>query len=156
MAGRALRKRILQDILDDGGADYLFDEIASGVTVASIGARYGCTRSYVSRAINSVPEYKEAMERARIEAADALVEQGLEMVDALDGHSSTNEISATREKVNYRKFVAGSLNQNRYGTRPQNNVTVNIGDMHLDALKKINREMIELRKEDDLREIDHE
>jgi hypothetical protein len=96
------------------------------------------------------------MERARIEAADALVEQGLEMVDALDGDSSTNEISATREKVNYRKFVAGSLNQNRYGTRPQNNVTVNIGDMHLDALKKINREMVELRKEDDLRTIDHE
>jgi hypothetical protein len=52
--------------------------------------------------------------------------------------------------------VAGSLNQNRYGTRPQNNVTVNIGDMHLDALKKINREMVELRKEDDLRTIDHE
>ncbi len=156
MAGRALKKKILAEIADNGGADYLFDQIASGVTVAKIAERYGCTRAYISRAINSVPEYKDAMERARVEAADALVEQGLDMVDALDGGSTANEISATREKVNYRKFMAGSFNQNRYGTRPQSNVTVSLGDMHLDALKKVSREIAELREEDERRTIEHE
>ena len=148
MAGKALRKRILTDISNSGGADWLFDQVASGITVAEIARQYGCTRSYVSRAINSVPEYKVALEGAREEAADALVEQGLEMVDELSGDSSSNEIAATREKVNFRKFMAGSMNQNKYGTRPQSNVTISIGDMHLDALRKVNSELAAINADD--------
>lgn len=148
MAGKALKKRILTDISNSGGADWLFDQVASGITVAEIARQYGCTRSYVSRAINSVPEYKAALEGAREEAADALVEQGLEMVDSLDADSSSNEIAATREKVNFRKFMAGSMNQNKYGTRPQSNVTISIGDMHLDALRKVNTEMAAIDADD--------
>ena len=148
MAGKALKKRILTDISNSGGADWLFDQVASGITVAEIARQYGCTRSYVSRAINSVPEYKAALEGAREEAADALVEQGLEMVDSLDADSSSNEIAATREKVNFRKFMAGSMNQNKYGTRPQSNVTISIGDMHLDALRKVNTELAAIDADD--------
>jgi transposase-like protein len=152
MAGKALRKRILTDVANNGGADWLYDQIASGVTVAEIARQYGCTRSYVSRAINSNPEYKAALEGAREEAADALVEQGLEMVDELSGDSSSNEIAATREKVNFRKFMAGSMNQSKYGTRPQSNVTISIGDMHLDALRKVNSQMAAIEAEDRARE----
>ena len=156
MAGKALKKRILTDVAANGGADWLFDQIASGVTVAEIARQYGCTRSYVSRALHTVPEYKVALEGAREEAADALVEQGLEMVDALDGDSSANEISATREKVNFRKFMAGSMNQNKYGTRPQNNVTISIGDMHLDALRKVNTELAAIDADDRVVEATYE
>jgi transposase-like protein len=156
MAGKALRKRILTDVANNGGADWLYDQIASGVTVAEIARQYGCTRSYVSRAINSNPEYKAALEGAREEAADALVEQGLEMVDGLDGDSSSNEIAATREKVNFRKFMAGSMNQNKYGTRPQNNVTISIGDMHLDALRKVNSELAAIDADDRVVEATYE
>jgi len=152
MAGKALKKRILTDVAANGGADWLYDQIASGVTVAEMARQYGCTRSYVSRAINSIPEYKVALEGAREEAADALVEQGLEMVDELSGDSSSNEIAATREKVNFRKFMAGSMNQNKYGTRPQSNVTISIGDMHLDALRKVNSQMAAIEAEDRERE----
>ena len=79
MAGKALRKRILTEVASNGGADWLFDQIASGITVAELARQYGCTRSYVSRSLNSVPEYAAALTKARGEAADALVEQGLEM-----------------------------------------------------------------------------
>lgn len=152
MAGKALKKKILTEIADNGGADWLYDQIASGITVADIARQYGCTRSYVSRAINSNPEYKRAMEGAREDAADALVEQGLEMVDQLGANSTSNEIAATREKVNFRKFMAGSMNQNKYGTRPQSNVTISIGDMHLDALRKVNSQMAAIEAEDRERE----
>ena len=152
MAGKALKKKILTEIADNGGAEWLHDQIASGITVAELARQYGCTRSYVSRAINSIPEYKTAMEGAREEAADALVEQGLEMVDGLSALSTSNEIAATREKVNFRKFMAGSLNQNKYGTRPQSNVTISIGDMHLDALRKVNSQMAAIDAEDRERE----
>ena len=152
MAGKALKKKILTEIADNGGAEWLHDQIASGITVAELARQYGCTRSYVSRAINSIPEYKTAMEGAREEAADALVEQGLEMVDGLSALSTSNEIAATREKVNFRKFMAGSMNQNKYGTRPQSNVTISIGDMHLDALRKVNSQMAAIDAEDRERE----
>lgn len=144
MAGKALRKKILTDVERQGGADWLYDQIASGVTVAQLARNYGCSRSYLSRALNANDEYRKILQEARVEAADALVEEGLTMVDELTGESTNNEISATREKVNYRKFMAGALNQAKYGTRPQNNITLNIGDMHLDALRKFNRDRLNL------------
>ena len=156
MAGKALRKRILTEVASNGGADWLFDQIASGITVAELARKYGCTRSYVSRSLNSVPEYAAALTKARGEAADALVEQGLEMVDGLSGASSPTEIAATREKVQWRKFMAGSMNQDRYGTRPQNNVTLSIGDLHLDALRKFSSDMKRVNSDAEAATIDAE
>lgn len=154
MAGKALRKQILSDVADQGGADWLFDQIASGVTVAELARQYGCSRSYLSRALNSNEAYRKVLSEARVEAADALVEGGLEMVDQLNENSTSNEIAATREKVNYRKFMAGSLNQAKYGTRPQNNITLSIGDMHLDALRKFNKDRKDLQDVPDAEIID--
>ncbi len=154
MAGKALRKRILTEVASNGGADWLFDQIASGITVAELARQYGCTRSYVSRSLNSVPEYAAALTKARGEAADALVEQGLEMVDELSGASSPTEIAATREKVQWRKFMAGSMNQDRYGTRPQSNVTLSIGDLHLDALRKFSSDMTRVNSDAEAATID--
>jgi len=156
MAGKALRKRILTEVASNGGADWLFDQIASGVTVAELARQYGCTRSYVSRSLNSVPEYAAALAKARGEAADALVEQGLEMVDGLSGASSPTEIAATREKVQWRKFMAGSMNQERYGTRPQSSVTLSIGDLHLDALRKFSADMKRVNSDAEAATIDAE
>ena len=148
MAGKALQKKILNDVSENGGADWLYEQIASGVTLNDIAKQYECSRGYVSRSLNSVPEYKSAMEAAREEAADALVEEGKEMLDNLSATSTNNEIAATREKANFRKFMAGSMNQSRYGTRPQSNVTISIGDMHLDALRKVNSQMAAIEAED--------
>ena len=36
VAGKALRKKILTDVERQGGADWLYDQIASGVTVAQL------------------------------------------------------------------------------------------------------------------------
>jgi len=152
MAGNALRRRILDDIKKRGGADYLADKIGSGMTVTQLAAQYECSRSYFSRSVNEVPEYAAAMSDARHSSADALVEQGLEMVDALDGESTTQEIAATREKVQWRKFMAGSYNQARYGNRPQTNVTISVSDMHLDALRKVNSDIAALEADDRQRE----
>jgi hypothetical protein len=113
---------------------------------------FECSREYLRNSLHTVPEYKSAMDSAKLTAADALVEQGLEMVDALDGGSSTQEIAATREKVQWRKFMAGSYNQERYGNRPQTNVTISVSDMHLDALRKVNADLAQIDAEDRQRE----
>ena len=152
MAGKALQKRILSDVTKQGGADYLFEYFSSGGTMTQLATHYECSRGYISRSLNAVPEYVAVMHKARQEAADALVEEGKEMVDALDGGSSTQEIAATREKVQWRKFMAGSYNQERYGNRPQTNVTISVSDMHLDALRKVNSDLAAIDAEDRQRE----
>ena len=152
MAGRALRRRILEDIKKRGGADYISEQIGSGMTMTKLAAQYECSREYFSRSVNEIPEYAAAIVDARRNSADALVEEGLTMVDALDGQSTTQEIAATREKVQWRKFMAGSYNQERYGNRPQTNVTISVSDMHLDALRKVNSDIAAIDAEDRQRE----
>jgi hypothetical protein len=98
MAGKALRRRILADVLSKGGAEYLFEQIASGTTLTALAKEYDCSRQYLSTSLKTIPEYEQALRKARQEAADALVEQGLTMVDDLDGGSTSSEIAATREK----------------------------------------------------------
>ena len=152
MAGRALRKRILEDVKKKGGAEYLAEQIGSGMTMTQLAAQYECSREYFSRSVNEIPEYAAAIVDARRNSADALVEEGLTMVDALSGQSTTQEIAATREKVQWRKFMAGSYNQARYGNRPQTNVTISVSDMHLDALRKVNSDLKSIDAEDRERE----
>jgi len=152
MAGKALRKRILAEVAKNGGAEYIFDRLSSGTTLTAMAKEFECSREYLRNSLHTVPEYKTALENAKLTAADALVEQGLEMVDALDGGSSTQEIAATREKVQWRKFMAGSYNQERYGNRPQTNVTISVSDMHLDALRKVNADLAQIDAEDRQRE----
>ena len=152
MAGKALRKKILAEVAKNGGAEYIFDRLSSGTTLTAMAKEFECSREYFRNSLHTVPEYKTAMDNAKLTAADALVEQGLEMVDALDGGSSTQEIAATREKVQWRKFMAGSYNQERYGNRPQTNVTISVSDMHLDALRKVNADLAQIDAEDRQRE----
>ena len=152
MAGKALRRRILEDVKKKGGAEYLAEQIGSGMTMTQLAAQYECSREYFSRSVRDVPEYNAAITEARRNSADALVEEGLTMVDALDGQSTTQEIAATREKVQWRKFMAGSYNQERYGNRPQTNVTISVSDMHLDALRKVNSDIAAIDAEDRQRE----
>jgi putative N-acetylmannosamine-6-phosphate epimerase len=48
--------------------------------------------------------------------------------------------------------MAGSYNQDRYGNRPQTNVTISVADMHLDALRKVNSDIAAIDAEDKQRE----
>ena len=47
-------------------------------------------------------------------------------------------MAIAKEEVAVHKFIAQSWNQNRYGAKAnQTQVTLSVGDMHLDALRKI-------------------
>ena len=147
MAGKPLTRNIISHVTEQGGADWLYEQIASGVTVSQIAKQFECARGTMSRILNSRPEWVDAMVKARTEAADAYAEQGLEIVDALDKESSPSAIAAAREQSQYRRFLAGAFNTDRYGTRAGVSVNINIGDLHLEALKK--RRTIDMTSVDD-------
>ena len=157
MAGKVLRKKVLKQLDAEGGPEVFFDRIANGETITSLSPEYGCSRNYLARTIDSQPEYAKMLAKARQASADALVEGGFEMVEKLGATSSSTEIAAVREKLNWRKFMASSFNQDRYSTKPQTNIQLSVGELHLDSIRKFTKDLktvgeaahISLEAEDD-------
>ena len=154
MAGKALKRKILAEVAAAGGAEHVFDVIASGKSIASWAKeQWDCSRSYLSTTLREVPEYAAALDRAHVEAADALMEDGMERADALNANSTQAEIAAVREQINVRRIRAAGLNRDRYGSGPRTEITLNLGDLHLDALRKISMDRQALMAEDRDREM---
>lgn len=154
MAGKQLKKKILADVAKSGGADHVYEVVASGKTITAWAReQWDCSRAYLSKTLRSVPEYAAALDRALPEAADAMMEDGLARVDGLDEKSSQAKIAAVREQINMRKALAAGWNRDRYGSGPRAEITLNLGDLHLDALRKISADRQALMVEDREREM---
>ena len=154
MAGKALKKQILADVAKKGGADYVYEVVASGKTITAWAAEeWDCSRAYLSKSLRTIPEYAAALDKALPEAADAMMEDGMARADALGKESTQSEIAAVREQMQARKMLAAGLNRDRYGSGPRAEITLNLGDLHLDALRKISSDRQALMAEDREREM---
>ena len=160
MAGRPLA-RIIKPIealaAEQGlsGPEFVYDWIAGGGTITSLAEKIGTQRAHLSRNLNKFPEYASIMEAARKIAADALVEESKHLIDAIAEEAKTNEAARFSDRVrtvelqaNQRKFMAASYNQDRYGSKPSS-VTINLGDLHLDALRRVRVEPERVIEHDD-------
>jgi len=141
MAGRALKKRLLNEIKDLGGPEYVREFIASGGTILDLADQLGCSRTYLSRHLHAQPEYSAVINDARREQADTLAEEALKIADQMaEADDITREsIAVAKERIDVRKWLATVNNPERYQTnKPQAAVTININQLHLEALKKRN------------------
>ena len=139
MAGRALKKRLLAQIADLGGPEYVREYIAGGGTILDLANELGCSRTYLSRHLNAHEDYRPVIAEARAEQADALAEEALQIADRLaDADDVTREqIAVAKERIDVRKWLATVNNPERYQqNRNGPTVTININQLHLDALKK--------------------
>ena len=159
MAGKQLRKNILQHIEKNGGAEYVL-EMASSMTLKAWAAQqWECSRNYLSETIRSVPEYSRALDKAQPILADAMMEENVEIADGISEAATTAQIAKVREQMNARKMLAAGLNRDRYGSGPKTEITLNLGDLHLDALRKISSDRQSLMAEDrerDMKVIEHD
>ena len=139
MAGKALRKRLLAEIGDRGGPEWLQDYIAEGGTIARLSEELGCSRTYLSRHLNAQPEYKAVIIDARQEYADKLADEALEIADGMADVEgiSREQVAVAKERIDVRKWLAAVNSPDKF--RQNNNgpsVTININQLHLEALKK--------------------
>jgi len=170
MAGRPKRKAALASIEKSGGVQYLTDYLLSGGTITQLAGELNLHRGYLHRILKDHPEYSAALEAARADAADAHAEAGFEIMrrlrnerklerDTAKEGSRASELSAldvsiAKEEAAQHRFIAQAWNQQRYGSQnSQTHVTVNLGDMHLDALKKMKTVRDTVR---DAKVIDHD
>ena len=153
MAGKQLKKTILADVAKKGGAEYV-REMASSMTLKAWAAQeWECSRNYLSETVRSVPEYARALEGAQSVLADAMMEENVEIADNIPETASNTQIAKVREQMQARKMLAAGLNRDRYGSGPRAEITLNLGDLHLDALRKISADRQTLMAEDREREM---
>ena len=154
MAGRPKRRQALEKIETRGGAEYLQDFLMSGGTISTLAKALDLTRGYLPRLLINPAEYSKASEEIREKAADAHAEKGFQIFEDLaqerqrerdlaeEGSRTKDlnqvDVAIAREKASQHRFVAQAWNQARYGNKAgQTEVTISLGDMHLDALRKM-------------------
>ncbi len=153
MPGRPKRRAAIAKVEALGGATYLEEYLLSGGTITGLARELDLDRGFLQRLVNNHDDYKRAMEAAREQGADAHAEAGFEIMRRLreerkaerknaDPNSKTSDLSAldvsiAKEEAAQHRFIAEAWNRSRYGnTANQTQITVNLGDMHLDALRK--------------------
>lgn len=149
MAGQPMKKGLFNGIenmakiasLDEGreitGPEFVYEWIVGGGTLSSLAEDLQISRGFVSRKLNANPEYRRALDDARRDAAYTMADESLEIAENMGRTDTTMvQVAAGREQIKVRQWLAGVYNADRFAPKG-NNVTINIGDMHLDALRKV-------------------
>jgi|TARA_R110002126_G_scaffold76962_2_gene192097 hypothetical protein len=143
MPGRPARKILLKKMTDLGGTDFLIEHIGGGGTMKALAVIVGYSPSFTSRIINGTPEYRAALHEARHIQADLMAEDSMGILDDLTDKPelSSQDVQLAKERVNVRKWLTALNNPDRFAQK-KDEIVVNIGELHLGALKKISREML--------------
>ena len=158
MAGRSLQKKRLAEIKQMGGAEFLREWILEGNSIKALAKQMEIHAGTLRNLILSDAELTAAIDSARRDAADAHFEEAFELLnevserrqreifealdenstrDASEGNVSQVDIGLAKMLVGQRNLAASNWNPERYGGRSQQQININIGDFHLDALRKV-------------------
>jgi transposase-like protein len=132
MPGHPLKSRLNADIEALGGLPWVLAQIASGVTINAMARQFDCSRWLLDRWIWMHTKGTTLVQDARRRGATALAEQ---TVDIADNATMADERVA-RLQIDSRKWLASKLSPGEYGEQKAA-VNINIGDMHLLALKHV-------------------
>lgn len=165
MAGRPMKRQMLSALVAKSAAagktpaEYVQDFIGSGRSVSELAEVVGCSRSHLSRHINNDPTISKALAQGKLDGAEAMADAALAITDDLarrldEGEEIPQErIGVLKEQNRMRQWLASSYNPERFAKQDKN-IQINIGDLHLDALRK-NRTTIDItpaRDDDDGRD----
>ena len=143
MAGKPEAKRQLA-LIEGLGLDEIARRVAGGETIRSIAADLGVNPNRISTWVNSSDERAEALSRARMRGAHALVEEGHSIV-----MQATNE-SATVAKLqsDYLKWMAAKFNAAAYGENRAPIVAISIDSQAWHAIKHADALTIDAPQQD--------
>lgn len=117
------------------GIEIICMSIVAGKKINAIAKELHTSRTTIYRYINHTAENAAAYREARRMGADALVEEGQELLDNCPEDSAA--VSKAREQAGFRKWRAGVDNRERYGPPQQQAlVNINLGDALLGALEQ--------------------
>jgi hypothetical protein len=140
MAAKPIERFIKKQIQDQGGWPRILERIASGETVADVSRTLHrpdgqpISRAFLSRLLHADAERSQQVLKARDEGADAMVDEGLHLVDSAS--QERDAIQKARVQADMRLKVAGLVSRERWGESKQAvTVSVNVASLHVDALR---------------------
>jgi len=142
MASQPFLRKIARDIVGHGGDDWVFDQMADGVTIGKIVEPLGCSRRILYRWRDLEPHREVRRQRwkdAMRESAEARLEKGEEILDELadkNDYPTAPQVSLATARSKYQREIAGVRDPEKFGDRKGATVEVHIGSLHLDALRQ--------------------
>ena len=116
-----------------GGADWVWDQLGSGVLVMALCNQLGVSTSAFHRWVARGGESRTALyTRAREAGAHSLAEQTISIADEAD--RETVQVAKLRSDNRWR--MAAKLNPDVYGDKQQPMINIDLGSITLDALRK--------------------
>ena len=143
MAGYPMRRALEKKIEEMGGIEFVTAHIAQGMTIGRLAEFIECSRPMLSFWINHTEERRTAVINARKLKAEKLAEEALDIADQVD-ETSNSGVNKARLQVDTRKWLAGKLDPESYGDTSKTQVNINMGDLHLQALKHLKAEVVTL------------
>lgn len=121
--------------------ELIFEPIACGCTMAAIARDLGCSRGMLYSFFKTSKTRQEKFAVARRISADSHAEAGLQILDEVaERQDLTNaEVMAANSRARYRRWLAAVCDPTRYSQRLKTTQEVDIGQLHLDALRKSGR-----------------
>lgn len=126
---------LLMRIEDTGGMEKLLIKIAEGATLTALGQLYAVSPAVISGVLRR-PEYREKYDQAKKIAAEMWVEKGLLSVET----AMPETVGVAKLQWGAATYMAAKLDPDTYADKAGVQVNVNLGQMHLDALRTINAE----------------
>ena len=136
MASTPIKNAMIAKIREMGGVEAVISEIAGGETVQSMAAKLGVSRPFLSGYLHSQPIWSAKLETAKKMRAAAFADAALHLADGVA--PDPNAINKAKLQIETRKWLAGIDDPEGYGPKGQK-VEVNIGTLHLDALRKFGK-----------------
>jgi hypothetical protein len=149
MAGRPKERRLKMKLAEIAKreigpqatqVDWVVQQVADGVTIGKIAEhlaqemKESVSRSFFSWYINhATPEAKERIKAARKEATHVWAEQALDI--AARPATTTADVQQSRLQIDTRRWLAAVFNREEFSEKQQHEVTLDIGALHLAALR---------------------
>lgn len=129
------RQALMRRIEDVGGVEALLVRYAEGDSLQQLASHFGCRPAQIS-ALLRAPEWKDTYEHAKKLKAELSIDRGMEAVK----YASPETAAVAKLQWEAGKWLAGKLDVEAYGEKQQALVNINMGSLHLDALRTLNLE----------------
>jgi hypothetical protein len=116
-----------------GGESAILDKLSQGDTILSLARSMGISHTAFYDWIDrGGAERADALARARARGGRSLAEQTIEIADS----ASPQEAQVAKLRVDTRRWLASKQAPDEYGDKQQPLVSIDLGSMALDALRK--------------------
>jgi transcriptional regulator with XRE-family HTH domain len=132
MPGRPKTRAAFALIEKSGGEHLILNRVAEGTTLKQLAEELGISRPMLSAWCNH-PTRQDAYTRARRAAADAYMDEGLEILDK----AQPEDVHVARARSDFRKYLAARLNPSAWSEKPSTELTIDLGALHLAAVKAV-------------------